>query len=204
MAQALADLFFLGFGFGFATNPSSFCWQEGWSKMTGNIIQLTFYIIQLKLLANQTLLEICFLRVLANYYVDWAILYQPPQISNFFSWRRRWISSCSSSSYLVPYLGVQYQPLHNVFACSSVLNRQTLLLFPAEFDSVLGWRFVRLNFFNLSFQILLFTGNGSKSLWRFLYAPSPLRKDRFNSSSWSFQSVSNSSTWWLVCWWAKF
>ena len=29
--------------------------------MTSNIIQLTFNIIQLKLLANQTLLEICFL-----------------------------------------------------------------------------------------------------------------------------------------------
>ncbi|CRF29387.1 Uncharacterised protein [Streptococcus pneumoniae] len=60
MAQALANLFFLGFSTSLLANPL-FILLTSLIQMTSNIIQLTLNIIQLKLLANQTLLEICFL-----------------------------------------------------------------------------------------------------------------------------------------------
>ncbi|CIV73661.1 Uncharacterised protein [Streptococcus pneumoniae] len=60
MAQALADLFFLGFSTCLLANPLLIL-LASLIQMTSNIIQLTFYIIQLKLFANQTLLEVRFL-----------------------------------------------------------------------------------------------------------------------------------------------
>ncbi len=105
---------------------------------------------------------------------------------------RRWFQFGLSNSYLsvpcghfVPLLSLQF----GTARWKSVL--QVLITF---LNSV----FVRLNLFNLSFQIL-FSDNEWQRSWHFPYPLANLLPDRRFNSYWDLKCF-DSSTCWLVCW----